>query len=90
MREEEREVWITDRPVTEGPGTYNVVGIAKGRSAVHHIATADRDEAMRIVEMRRSLEELRDMMGPKGRESFVALGPRMFLTVLQVVERALK
>jgi hypothetical protein len=48
------EVWVTDRPVTDGPGKYNVVGIAKGRSFVRQIAIAERDEAMQIVALRRA------------------------------------
>ena len=40
--------------------------------------------------LRAALETLRDMMGPKGREAFVAQGPRMFGAVLRVVETALR
>jgi len=37
-----------------------------------------------------ALVALSDMMGPKGREAFVMLGPRMFSAALEVVQEALK
>lgn len=50
------EVWITDRPVTDGPGTYAIVVIGNGIPR-RVVATAERDDAMRIVAMREALAE---------------------------------
>ena len=85
---EENEVWITDRPVTDGPGMYNIVAM-KGK-VLRHVAHANREEAMRIVAMRKALVELQEMMGPKMREAFVAQGMRAFAAVLRIVVEALK
>ena len=35
-------------------------------------------------------KEIREMLGPKGRQAFVMMGARMFGAVLEVVDEALK
>ncbi len=50
MTETNRETWITDRPVTDGPGQYSIVAVARGRKFIRPVASnVDRDEAMGII-----------------------------------------